>query len=146
MNVFLWEGENTKFCELSENMCNVYTVFLRGPLPASFEFLPDGLFSRIVLNMVSWVIFNLVGSRGGLSNIFNMTCKILLLSFVFSLSGFWALFEGRISRFSLKDFFSRVILISICPIGRFFLNGLSSDVFLKCACVCMGRTGGKGWG
>ena len=26
---FLSEGENVKFCELSENIRNVYTVFLR---------------------------------------------------------------------------------------------------------------------
>ena len=30
LNDFPWEGENTKFCELSENIRNVYTVFLRG--------------------------------------------------------------------------------------------------------------------
>ena len=82
--------------------------------------------------------------EGGFSNIFNFKFKILFLSSVFSLSGVWALFEGIIFRFSLKDFFSRVILISICPIGRLFFNGFSSDVFLKCVCVCMGRTGRGG--
>ena len=30
LNDFPWEGENTKLCELSENIRNVYTVFLGG--------------------------------------------------------------------------------------------------------------------